>query len=72
MVEANTAIKEESAAEIQLRKPIIDAMKYGNLSDDEACELVKTYVDHIDVDMDGHLAYLSYNDEYRRIMKYVF
>lgn len=72
VVEANTTIKEESAAEIQQRKPIIDAMRYGDLSDDEACELVKTYVDHIDVDMDGHLAYLSYNDEYRRIMKYVF
>ena len=71
-IESNVIIKEEADKEIRLRKPAIDALKYGYLSEDEASELVETYVDHIDVDLNGHLAFLSYKDEYRRIMKYVF
>ena len=72
VIETNMSIKEEADAEIKLRKPVIEAMRYAYLSDEEASTLLGTYVDHIDVDLNGHLAYLSYKDEFRRIMKYDF
>lgn len=72
VIALNETIMEEADAEINQRKPAIDSLRYGYLSDTEAAELVETYIDHIDVDMDGHLAELSFKDEYRRIMNYVF
>lgn len=72
VIETNISIKEEADAEIKSRKPVIEAMRYAYLSDEEASTLLGTYVDHIDVDLNGHLEYLSYKDEFRRIMKYDF
>ena len=57
---------------IRDRKEIIDQMTFRNISDEERKELVRKYLNYIDVSFLTKETTPSFSDEYKRICNYVF